>query len=192
MASLVQPTHVLVAGAQTGVLPLQLAFVRHPTHVADVTSQRGFAPVQADEFVAEHCPHAPLDRQAGVAPPHCESLVQPVQALFVQIGVAPLQFAFVKQPTQVAVAVSQTGVAPVHLVPFVPEQRPHAPEDRHAGNDAGQFVSDVHGPQVLVVVLQTGVLVEHWVLFRHCTQTFGDTVVSQTGLAVGHCAFVVH
>ena len=98
-----------------------------------------------------------------MAPPHCESLVQPPHVLVVvlQIGVAPLQFAFVRHPTQVVVAVSQIGVAPVHFVALVPEHRPHAPEGRHAGRAAGQLASDTHGPQVFVVVLQTGVLVEH-------------------------------
>jgi len=57
--------------------------------------------------------------------------------------------------------VSQIGVAPVHFVAFVPEQRPHAPVGKHAGRAAGQFASVAHGPHVLVVVLQTGALVEH-------------------------------
>lgn len=60
LASVVQPTHVLVAGAQTGVVPLQFAFVRHPTHTAAATSQTGFAPVHAVRFEAEHWPQAPV------------------------------------------------------------------------------------------------------------------------------------
>jgi len=41
-------------------------------------------------------------------------------------------------------------------------------------------------------VLHTGTCVEHWTLAVHCTQTFGDTDVSHTGLAPEHCAFVEH
>jgi hypothetical protein len=97
-----------------------------------------------------------------VAPPQLASDVHPMHVFpGPQTGVVPLQFAFVTQPTQVAVVVSQTGVAPVHFVPFVPEQSPHAPEAKQAGRAAGQFASVVHGPHVLVVVLQTGVFVEH-------------------------------
>jgi hypothetical protein len=109
--------------------------------------------VQAVALVAEHCPHAPDDWQAGVAPPHSLS---PLQARQVRkagshTGVVPPQSASARHPTQVLVAVRQTGVAPEHwllcrhctqvatlvsqigVAPpqspmLVAEQAPHAPD----------------------------------------------------------------
>lgn len=202
---------------QTGVVPLQFEFVRQPTQVPAAVLQTGFAPVQAVLLVVEHWPHAPLGSHAGVAPPQFASLVQPPQVCVVvlQTGAVPPQFAFVKQPTQVSFAVLQTGVAPVqfafevhatqvfdvvlqagvapvHLVAFVPEHRPHAPVERHAGSDDGQLASFTQGPQVCVVVLQTGALVEQFALATHATHTLGEAVVLHTGVAPEHWAFVVH
>lgn len=69
-ASLVQGEQVWVARSQLGVVPWQSAFVVHPTHVPLAVSQAGVVPPQRAAFVAEHWPHAPVERQAGVAPPH--------------------------------------------------------------------------------------------------------------------------
>ena len=54
-----QPWQVLVVVLHTGVVPLQFASVRHPTHTPPLTSHTGVAPVQAVLFVAEHWPQAP-------------------------------------------------------------------------------------------------------------------------------------
>ena len=43
-------------------------------------------------------------------------------------GIAPLQSAFVSQPTQVPVGVSQSLVEPAHWVVFSAVHWPHAPE----------------------------------------------------------------
>ena len=192
--SAAQPTHVFVAGLQTGVTPPQFALVTQAAHVPVAVSQTGFAPVQAVALVAEHCPHEPYASQAGVAPLQFASVVQPTQTWVVVLhtGVAPLQFAFVVQATQVLVVVLQAGVAPVHLVAFVDEQSPHAPEASQAGSAAGQLASFTQGPQTCVVVLHTGALVPQFKFVRHTTQIFGDTAVSHTGFAAGHCELVTH
>jgi len=215
--SAAQPTHVFVAGLQTGVTPPQFALVKQAAHVPVAVLQTGFAPVQAVALVAEHCPHEPDASQAGVAPLQFASVVQPTQTwvvvlhtgvaplqfapvrqptqVFVAVlhtGVAPLQFAFVVQATQVLVVVLQAGVAPVHLVAFVDEQSPHAPEASQAGSAAGQLASFTQGPQTCVVVLHTGALVPQFKFVRHTTQIFGDTAVSHTGFAAGHCELVTH
>jgi hypothetical protein len=43
-----------------GVVPEQLALVRHATHVPAGTLHTGVAPPHADVFVAEHAPHVPV------------------------------------------------------------------------------------------------------------------------------------
>jgi hypothetical protein len=55
----------------------------------------------------EHWPHAPLFWQAGVAPPHCESLTQAWHVCMTgsQTGVVPEQSASARQGTQVPVVV---------------------------------------------------------------------------------------
>lgn len=130
----------------------------------------------------------------GAAAPQLAFVRQPTQVSFavLQTGVAPLQFAFEVHATQVFVVVLHAGVAPVHFVAFVPEHRPQAPVERHAGSDAVQLASFTQGPQVCVVVLHTGALVEQFALVRQATQTFGDTAVLQTGVAPEHWALVVH
>jgi hypothetical protein len=76
----------------------------------------------------------------------------------------------VTHDAHVPVAVSQTGVEPVHCVLFVPEHTPHAPLGSHAGVPPWQSVSPVQGRHVPVAVLQTGFVplhaeafvAEHW------------------------------
>jgi hypothetical protein len=67
-------------------------------------------------FVAEHCPHAPEDWQAGVVPPHSLSPLQALQVWVVvlQIGVVPPHCALEVHETQLPAPVLQTGVAPEH------------------------------------------------------------------------------
>jgi hypothetical protein len=59
--------------------------------------------VQALALVAEHCPQAPDDSQAGVAPPHSPSPAQARQTCVVvlQTGAVPPHWAFEVQGTQV-------------------------------------------------------------------------------------------
>jgi hypothetical protein len=62
-AAVVQPEHVLVVVLQMGVVPEQLALVRHCTHLPAVVSQTGVAPEHVELSV--HCAHAPVAEQAG-------------------------------------------------------------------------------------------------------------------------------
>lgn len=92
-----------VAVEQNGVGPAQSLLVRQPTQTPPpATSQIGRAAGQADVLLAEHWPHAPPVRQAGVAPPHSPSPAQPRQLLLApsQIGLLPPQSAAARQPTQ--------------------------------------------------------------------------------------------
>jgi hypothetical protein len=96
-----------VAVLHTGAVPPHCAFEVQGTQVAVETSQAGVAPVHRIVFVAEHCPHAPEDWQAGVDPPHSLSPVQPRQVCVprLQIGLAPPHWAFETHGTQVPVVV---------------------------------------------------------------------------------------
>ena len=134
-------------------------------------------------FVAEHCPHAPDDWHAGVAPPHSPS---PAQARHMCVavlhtGVVPEHCAFVRQGTHVAVGVLQTGVAPVQRVAFVAEHCPHDPFVWQAGVELGHSLSAAHARHMCVAVLQTGVVPEHCALDVHGTQVALGT--SHTGVA---------
>ena len=123
---------------QTGVLPVQLDApeVVHGTHVSLVLQTGSAGLVQADTSEAVQPTHFPAFESAvrsHTFGEHCVSLEQATQvSLPLQIGVLPLQFAFVVHWTQTPVPVLQTGVAPPHCA----------------------FV--VHPPQTWVVVLQTG------------------------------------
>ena len=115
----VQPRQVLVAVAQMGVLPEQLVFVRHCTHLLLVVLQSAVVPVHWVLFEAVHWTQAPLAAQAERAGSlKALQSPSPVQAwhllLLPQTGVAPLQLAAEVHWTQVLVAVSHTGVAPPH------------------------------------------------------------------------------
>jgi hypothetical protein len=63
--------------------------------------------------------------------------------------------------TQVALAVSQAGVAPVHAVALVAEHWAQAPLPWQAGVAPPQSVSPAQARQTWVVVLQMGVLPPH-------------------------------
>jgi hypothetical protein len=58
-------------------------------------------------LLAEHCPQAPDNSQAGVAPPHSPSAAQPRQrwVAVLQTGVAPPHCALDVQGTQAPVVV---------------------------------------------------------------------------------------
>jgi hypothetical protein len=103
----------------TGVSPPQSAPVRHCTQLFVVLAQRG---VTAGHWLSRvqttQSPElGPVVAHSGLAP--LQSLaVQARHARLVasQIGVAPEQSVFARQPTQLFVGTSQTGVVPVHAV----------------------------------------------------------------------------
>jgi hypothetical protein len=78
-----------------------------------------------------------------------------------QIGRVPLHSALVRHGTHVPVAVSQTGVAPVHNVRLAAEQRPHAPDDWQTGFADGHSLSPAQARQVDVPVSQIGIAPPH-------------------------------
>jgi hypothetical protein len=84
-------------------------------------------------------------------------------------------------PTQTPVVVSQTVVAPVHLLAFVAEHWPHAPDSWQAGAAAPHSPSPAqlrHAPEP---TSQTGVVPEHSEFVVHAGTHDPDTV-SHTGL----------
>jgi len=102
-----------------------------------------------------------------------------------QTGVVPPHCAFDTHGTQVAVATSQAGVAPLQRVVFVAEQIPHAPLDWHAGVAPPQSLSPPQARQVCVAALQIGVVPLHCAFDTHGTHT--PPAVKQTGVAPPHC-----
>ena len=111
------------------MLPPQSASAVQPRHVPVAVAQTGVVPVHRELSLAEQTPQTPLGWQTGVAPPQSASAVQPRQVPdeTLQTGVVPLHCASDTQVTQVAVPVLQTGVVPVHFDVLVAEQAPHAP-----------------------------------------------------------------
>jgi hypothetical protein len=105
--SAAQARHVCVGALQVGVAPLQLALVRQATQVPAGTLHTGVAPPQADVFVAEHAPQAPVGWHAGAPGPHSASTAHVRHACVVpsQMGVPPPQSAAATQPTHVPVDV---------------------------------------------------------------------------------------
>jgi hypothetical protein len=82
--SMAQPRQLCAAASQTGWPAGQSASFVQPMQSPEAASQIGVAPVQEAPLVAEHWPQAPLDWQAGVAPPHWASLVQAVHSWVVE------------------------------------------------------------------------------------------------------------
>jgi hypothetical protein len=121
--------HVWVVGSQVGVAPEHCDAITQVTQAPVDVSQAAVVPVHFVVLLAEQVPQAPLGWQAGVAPPHSPSPLQPRQACVVgsQVGVAPAHWAPDRQPTQVPVATLQTAVAPVQWTILVDEQAPQAP-----------------------------------------------------------------
>ena len=85
-------------------------------------------------------------------------------------GVEPPHCALVRQATQVAVAVLQTGVPPVQAVALAAEHWPQAPDDSQAGVAPPHSASEPQARQVCAVVLQTGVVPLHCAFEVHGTQ----------------------
>lgn len=158
-----QPRQACVVASQVGVAPAHWAPDKQPTQVPVATLQTGVAPMQWMLFVAEQPPQAPLDWQAGVAPPHSASAAHPRQVCVVpsQAGVVAWHCAAVTQPTQVAVGALHTGVAPVQSAAFVAEQVPQEPFGWQAGVAPPHSPSPAHPRQVCVVASQAGVPPPH-------------------------------
>jgi hypothetical protein len=186
-----QARHVCVAVLHTGAVPPHCASEMQGTQIPEAAKQTGVAPPHFVVFVAEHCPHAPDDWQAGVAPPHSPSPAQARQVCVTVLhtGVVPPHCALDVHGTQVALAVSQTGVAPVHLVAFVAEQAPHEPLGWQAGVAPPQSASLAQARHVRVVRLHTGVVPPQYAFEVQGTQS--PLAVKQAGLApVQAVAFV--
>jgi len=93
------------------------------------------------------------------------------------------------QVTHVPVVVLQEGVAPVHLVTFIAEHWPQAPEGSQAGVALGHWLSAVQDWQEWLVVLQTGVVPAQFALDVQGTQVAIET--SQAGVAPLHFVALV-
>ncbi len=122
-------------------------------------------------------PFGPLQISPDIGPPHSGSDCGPAQP---------------HRP----VSGRHSGLMPPQRLALVPEHSVQAPasgpEIWQAGREGlGQFVppSAVHGPQVCVVVEQTGVTPPQSLASRHPTQAPTPVDVSQSGREVGH--FVV-
>ena len=171
--SLPQPRQVCAPLSQIGAAGVvQSASPRHATQVPLVVSHSAVAPPHALAFVDEHWPQAPDDSQAGVAPPHSPSPLQPRQAwvAVLQTGVAPPHCPFDVQPTQVPDDTSQAGVEPPQALTFVAEHWPHAPDDSQAGVAPPQSPSRAHDRHTCVPPSQIGVVPAHWLLLTQETQ----------------------
>lgn len=203
---------------QMGVVPEQPALIRHPTHLFAVVSQTGVVPEHVLLSVhATHCPAlVPLVAQAGVAgllAAHPVAVVQAVQVLFVQMGVAPEQPALDRHCTHLFVVVSQTGVVPEQVLFSVHCTQVPLPEHAGAaallaahwlavlqtvqtlaaqmGVTAGQVALDTHATHLLVVVSQTGVAPEQVLFSVHCTQAPLAEQAGAAGFLSRHCLDVV-
>jgi len=114
--------------------------------------------------------------------------------LVLQTGVAAEQWLLARHCTHAGTAVSQIAVAPEQTPTFVAEQTPHAPDAWQAGALAGHCPSEAQGWQACVAVLQTGVVPEQFVSDKQATQTRGETLVRQSGVAplqsvdTAHCS----
>jgi hypothetical protein len=183
-----------VAVAQIGFVPEQVAFVRHCTQAFVVVLQTFVAPVHLVALVAVHWTQAPVVAQAArrgsLRDAHSVSGAHAWHfSLVPQIGVAPEQVAADVHCTQVFVAVSHAGVAPVHAVAAVVAVHcTHWPSARHAGS-ATLFVwhcrSAEHDTQAFFVLSQIGAAaVAHWLSAVHATHL--PDVESQTPVGVAH------
>ncbi|MFL5303690.1 MAG: hypothetical protein ACJ8F1_00680 [Polyangia bacterium] len=196
--SALQATQLWVALEQSGVMPPQSDPVRHPTQTpgpADV-SHLGVFGVQCVVSVAVQAAHAPASepavRQMGAAagqsavPPHGRQLWLAVS----QTGLVPLHWALLTQPTQVPFGTSQTGVEALQRVLFVAEQTPHAPDGWHAGSAPPHSLSVPQPRQVWVAPSQMGAIaVPQSLSLRQATQV--PLVVSQSAVVPVHAvAFV--
>jgi hypothetical protein len=146
--------------------------------------QKGLVPVHRFVLVGEHWPHAPVDWQAGVVPPHSPSPAHARQmcAATLQTGVTPPHSAFELQFTQVPLVTLHAGFVPVQRVVFVAEQTPQAPDGWQAGvAPVPQSWSRLQPRQLWLVGSHTGVVPEQSASARHATQLPVD--VKQSGVA---------
>ena len=203
-----QPRQVWVPPSQTGVVPLQSALATHRTQVPAETLQTGVAPTHWAALPAEQTPQAPLGSQAGVPPLHSVSPEQPRQTrsagshtgvappqsllprqptqvllLGLQTGVGAAQLASVTHWTQVVIGTSQIGTVPVHEVALVAEHWPQAPLASQAGVAPVHSLSPAQARQAWVAGSHVGVVPPQFALERQATQTRGDAVVRQYGVA---------
>jgi hypothetical protein len=154
-----QMRHACVPWSQIGCVPEQSALPTHSTHVLDPVSQTLCAVAQAPGLPAAHATHEPLAPQTGVAPPHSASTAHARHVCVApsHTGAPPAQSVDVTHETQRPSAASQSAVAPVHVVVFVVEHAPHAPDGWHAEAPAApQSPSATHPRQTCVVPSQTG------------------------------------
>jgi hypothetical protein len=107
-----------------------------------------------------------------------------------QTGVAPLQSPFATQPTHVAAAGLQTGVAPVHWVEFVAEHTPHAPPGWHAGVAAPHSLSPEQPRQIRIAGSHTGVAPPQSLSARQPTHVLLPGL--HTGVGAAQFALVTH
>jgi len=169
--SAAQARHALIERSHTGVAPPHCALDVHGTQTPRASSQAGVAPVHRDVFVAEHWPHAPVDWQAGVAPPQSPSALHARQLCNVvsQTGVVPEHWASLRQATQVPETVRQSGVPPVHSVVFVAEHWPQVPDAWQAGVDPPHSLSLLQPRQVWKVPSHLGAAAGQSASARHVT-----------------------
>ena len=106
-----------------------------------------------------------------------------------QSGVAPPHVELSTQPTHVAVATSQAGVAPPQWVLLVAEHAPQAPLPRHTGDVDGHSASLAQARHTWVVGLHVGEVPPQFVSERHETQTLGEAVVRQYGVELPQSEF---
>jgi hypothetical protein len=211
-ASLAHARQVCVVPPQTGVVPPHWELDVHATHMPIETLHAGVVLTHSERLVEEHWPQAPLGSQAGVAPPHAASLVQPRQVCVPtsQTGAAAPQSALPRHATHTPFVISQRGVAPVQRVVFVAEHCVQTPLAKHAGvapphsaspaqarqtfaasSQTGfvppQVAFDVHGTQVPLPTRQAGVAPVHWValLAEHWPHA---PVTSHAGASPPHSA----
>jgi len=111
------------------VAPPHCASDRQATQLPDAVRQNGVVPVHSAALVAEHWPQVPPGWQAGVAPPHSPSPLQPRQVWNVasHLGDAAGQSPSARQEAQLPLGAWQNGFVPVQRVVFVVEHWPHAP-----------------------------------------------------------------
>ena len=177
-ASPVHAMHLFAVLSQIGVAPEHCESSVHCTHTLPV-EQTGVPPAHWLPLVAEHCAHVPPVRQAGAIELFALQAASPEHAvhLFVvlsQIGVAPEHCESSVHCTH-RLPLEQTGVAPVHWLPFEAEHCAHPPPARHAGAVALfalQVASPAHAAHLFAVLSQIGVVPEHCESLVHCTQTF--------------------
>jgi hypothetical protein len=184
-ASVAHARHVCVP-PQTGVVPPHCELDVHATHVPIAMLHAGVAPTHSVRFAAEHWPQTPRGWQAGVAPPHAASLVQPRQVCVApsQTGADAPQSASLRQATHAPTVVSHSAVPPVQRVVFVAEHCVQAPVAKHAGVVPPHSASPAQARQTFVASSQTGVVPPQGAFDAHGTHV--PLLTRQAGVAPVH------